>query len=338
MKRNISFAFILFFLCAAAFCRKNDFFLSIEPFLGSRSGEIAEILLQSAGHSYEKKSELIWPHAQSLYAGGKIAFGWKWLYADAYGAGFIPKPSGKMLDSDWLARDGVKHVFSINDNFINFSSFFAGGTLGLSIPLLSALEITPSVSFDYEYLLFNAKDGFGWYGDAGHSKTGTNVPWNSSDAAFIPSGGLFGISYDRRTVCTWLGVSIRAAASPKLEFGFGVFTSPFVLAESIDHHEDRGAGAFYYDRMSGFFRAGKADFYIAFNINRTFGIKTSLAVTELHRIDGGTFLNNKGKFADYYSLRGYRAATEARYLDMGISFIYTPLSRTRTGLLRCRMR
>ena len=75
MKRKVCFTAVLFFLCAAAFCRKNDFFLSIGPFFGSRNGEIAEILLQSAGHSYEKKSELIWPYAQSLYAGGKIAFG-----------------------------------------------------------------------------------------------------------------------------------------------------------------------------------------------------------------------------------------------------------------------
>ncbi|MGP1458388.1 MAG: omptin family outer membrane protease [Treponema sp.] len=331
MKRKLFFA-LLFFLCSAAFCKKNDFLLSIEPFFGSRNGNVVELLLEGKDGAYKKKSELVWSHANSLYAGAKVDFGWKWLYADAFAAAFIPNASGKMFDSDWMDLNGVKNDFSISDNFINLSSFFAGGALGLSVPLLSRLEVTPQFSFEYEYLLFNAKDGYGWYGDAAHSKTGKNVPWNSIDAAYIQKGGLFGISYDRRTCFTWLGLSLTFFASPELELSASAFVSPFIFIESLDHHENRAAGAFYYDRMYDFFSAGKIDFGMGFHINRMFGIKTLVTITYVHQIDGETFSNAKGKFENYYALRGYRAGASAQYLDMRISFVYTPLSRSRAGL------
>ncbi len=332
---KIKFTCILVFLfTASAFCKKSDFFLSIENFTGFRNGEAIEILLEEDGNSYTKKSELVWIHDKTFYIGAKTAFGWKWLDTDIYAAFFIPKASGKMFDSDWIGLDDVKTTFSVNENSISAGSFFAGGNIGITLPLFTYFTLSPKFSFEYEYIVFEAKNGYGWYGHPPYSKTGKSVPWYSPDATYLQSGKLYGIGYDRWTTFTWLGLYAFFTPVPQLEFGIGTLISPYIYVDSVDHHKNSGKGSYYYDRMRGAFHAGKLDLSIKLNVNKIFGIKTFLTLTKVLQLEGDTFFNTEGKHSKYYILDGYRSASSAKYTDFGISFSYTPLHRIRPNIIR----
>ena len=322
----------VFLLTASAFCRKNDFLLSVENFTGFRNGEAIELLLEEDGDKYTKKSELVWTHDNNFYIGAKVSFGWKWFDTDIYGAAFIPKKSGKMFDSDWMGSNDVKTTFSVNENSLSAGSFFVGGNIGITVPLFTWFKASPKFSFECEYLAFEAKNGYGWYGHPPFSKTGKNVPWYSPDATYLKSGKLYGITYDRWSTFTWLGLYAFFTPVPQLEFSIGTSISPYIYIQSVDHHKNSGNGNYYYDKMRGNFHAEKLDLGIKLNINKMFGIKTFLTLTNVRPLEGETFSNSEGKYAKYYILDGYHSGTSAKYIDTGISFSYTPLFRIQKNM------
>ncbi|WP_273333518.1 omptin family outer membrane protease [Treponema porcinum] len=150
----------------------------VEPLFGCQYGTLYEYVFANYGtsKSYRKLSQLDWEMKPIFYAGGKADILYKLFDFSFYGGGFFSTKCGETSDSDWLS-DSDKDMetnYSISNNSLKRGGF-CGTSFSASFPVLSWLTVSPSVSVDYEYYYFSARDGYGYYGDSKHSKSKTNV-------------------------------------------------------------------------------------------------------------------------------------------------------------------
>ena len=309
--------------CSMAAYAASDFVVSLAAFGGVRHGAAIEQLLEKDSDGiFKRKSELLWEFDSCYYLGGTADVCWNVLHATAYAAGFLPKQSGNMYDSDWMNLDSVKNDYSISENAIGRGSFFTGGHIGAEFPLLRWLRIEPHIALEYEYFYFNARNGYGWYGDWRYSATKKDVPWNSPYAQAIPAGRLYGIDYDRETLFTWTGLSLHFLPLHALETGISVLAAPFVYFDSIDHHHDRDGGHFYYDELFGIFKAGRLNCFVQLNISHCFAVRTAVGFTKIWECEGRT-LHSTSKSGPYAETRNYHSGGAAEYADISLALVYT---------------
>ncbi len=309
--------------CTAATYASSDFDFSLTALGGVRHGGALELLLEKDTDGiFKRKSELLWEFDSCSYLGGAADVRWNVLRASAYAAGFLPKRSGNMYDSDWMQLDSVKNDYSISENAIGRGSFFTGGHVGAEFPLLRWLKIEPEIAIEYEYVYFSAKNGYGWYGDRNYSATKQDVPWDSPYAKTLPAGRLYGIDYERQTIFTWTGLALHFLPLQELEAGISILAAPFVYFDSIDHHHSRGSGNFYYDEMYGIFKAGRLNCFVQLNISHCFAVRSAVGLTKIWQCEGRT-LHSAHKTGPYTETRNYHSGGAAEYADFSLAFIYT---------------
>lgn len=277
---------------SAAVCFAENTHLFLEPLFGVRYGTLNEYVFSDYNTSSNRKlSQLDWEAKPLFYAGGKASVSYKLFDFAFYGGGFFPGRSGTMYDSDWLSDFDatMKTNYSVSDNILNAGTF-CGTSFSASFSPLSFLEIAPSVSIDYERYSFTAKDGYGYYGDKKNSKTGTAVSWDDENAQFYQKGELCSIDYTRNTFYTWLGFLVQYKLLKFLKINAGIYTAPFMLIESLDHHlAFKGNGTFYNDVMYGFFKGWKFNSEVIWNINSRFSLKAAATFTRINCIKGTTY-------------------------------------------------
>lgn len=81
--------------------KENNLHLEVSGFFGIKNGEQNEFVYTKVNNAYEKLSQLDWTMKDLFYSGAKINFLYKNFSFSAAGAGFFPKESGIMTDSDW---------------------------------------------------------------------------------------------------------------------------------------------------------------------------------------------------------------------------------------------
>lgn len=315
----------MFFSGTAGFAQNAA--ISVEPLFGSQYGTLNEYVFADYGtdKSNRKLSQLDWETKPVFYAGGKADVFYKLFDFSFYGGGFFSTKSGKMYDSDWLSASdkNIKTNYSISKNSLNKGGF-CGTSFSASFPLLSWLEVSPSISVDYEYYYFSARDGYGYYGDSQHSKSNTDVSWTDQNAKFYPTGTLAGIDYKRNQFFIWTGILSKFKPFNFLELSAGIYTSPFSIVDSVDHHFKK---AFYYDSMYGFFSGWKINSSVSFYINSHFSVKAAASWTLLNCIKGCTYENTSSESGPYAKVSKSNSESGAggEWWNWTISVIYRPV-------------
>jgi len=278
----IFFTIVPFCLFAKDF-NKEKFSLCTDFNSSIQYGSLGEYVfdLDSSDNTFKKLSYLDWDLKPSTVLGLNFIGGYKNLYVSPYISFGIPGECGKMQDSDWLDLNSVKNDYSISINTLN-KNIFTGIQLEYRIPLSTLFYFAPAISFDYQYISFSAKDGYGWYGDSVHSTTGTNVSYDSEYAKQYDVGELMGIDYMRSTFYLWTGFSSELTVSKKISFGCMFFFSPYTQIYSLDKHFSdlqRNSYAAYNDIMEGYLSYFKFRMYLNYSFSSSCSLL--LSVNEL---------------------------------------------------------
>lgn len=264
MKKHIHFFFIflyLIFTIENANAVSTNF--SFTQFCGFRKGVINEYVFEkNSSGDLKKLSQLEWELNPAFYMGLAtdflINFGKNnnhQIGIEPFFAWFRSSQSGKMYDSDWLELDDVKNIYSISENSID-TGLFTGINLFWKHSPFKLFSFLLEASFQYDYIHFEAKNGYGWYGNM--SSTGTNVSYDSPYAKFLPVGQLYGIAYKKKLTSTWFSAQVFFLPTKYTTFSLGAGITPFVYFSSIDKHYNSGGGKFYKDVAAGLFCQGKA--------------------------------------------------------------------------------
>ena len=323
----------MFFPGTAGFAQNAG--ILVEPLFGCQYGTLYEYVFANYGtnKSYRKLSQLDWEMKPIFYAGGKADILYKLFDFSFYGGGFFSTKCGETSDSDWLSDSDkdMKTNYSISNNSLKRGGF-CGTSFSASFPVLSWLEVSPSVSVDYEYYYFSARDGYGYYGDSQHSKSNTDVSWTDQNAKFYPTGTLAGIDYKRNQFFIWTGILSRFKPFNFLELSAGIYTSPFSIVDSVDHHFNLTNGkltngTFYYDSMYGFFGGWKIDSSVSYLINRHLSVKAAASWTLLNCIKGCTYKNTSSESGPYAKVsKSYsESGAGGEWWNWTISVIYRPV-------------
>ena len=272
-KRNILvvllFIKILFLTNAQIFkSPSKDFSLSVEPVIGFTYGSLGEyIYAQNSSGAEVEYSYLEWEEKPLWQYGVTMCAAYKRFGATVSFDRAVSARCGNMYDSDWLGYSDVKTNYSVSENT-------AVENMNVNIALQyefrpdEKLYITPVVEASYAYNSFEARNGYGWYGDATNSSSGTNVSWNDSAAHYYRS--LCGIDYSRQTFYTFLGGKITCLFTPGISLCLGAFVSPYTYTYAADTHYANTAmteGNNYHYYQDIFFKRSKLCASVSFKIN-----------------------------------------------------------------------
>ncbi len=283
-KIKILFFTLLFFFCPIFFVNALPVIFTQTYFTKIQYGKLGEYVYDQKDSSspYVKLSYLDWPKKFIFNTGTKFQADCKNFILDASFSFAIPGSSGILQDYDYLNFDDTLICYSKSQNTLeqNINSeitfYYKFG--------IDRFLIEPLICFCFNDVYFSARNGYGWYGN----NSSPYVSYDDSSAAYYSE--LCGISYQRQTFYTWLGLKTLCNAG-KFKFALAYSISPFTYIYSIDKHfTDLSSNNFrlYNDRMTGIFSWHKlaldaeyelkTDCFIKFALASVFG-KSSLGET-----------------------------------------------------------
>ena len=319
MNKNKLIAVFVFLLTTFTYANEDKIFsIKLEPIFGLRNGTLIESVFEKKNNEYKKLSHLNWQHLNNVYLGGNVTLSFWDFDLSVSVAGFIPKRSGTMDDSDWINLDSVKNIYSISENYL-WRSAFAGVNLQYDFDILNWLSISPAFAFDYNYTYFNAKNGYGWYATSNYTGTGKNESWDSPYAKFFPKGKLYGITYNRMSLETWLGFSVTFLPIKQLQIELSSFINPVVYMESFDHHEKKG---YYADIAYNYFESFKAKIHITGNITKSISVSLNSTLKYIPETLGEAYYSHDNSAYSYIPLTSTKSGSGEFIVDISISGAY----------------
>ena len=295
----------LLIVVSASFSSKafaNDWRITITPCFGFYSGTIYEYLFgQSVAGTYEKVSELDWEIKPILYYGGKISVAWRGLALLGYGRGFIPMRCGAMYDSDWTnvreyGDTKTKTNYSINENSLK-NAYAVGGAFSYTCRKTDSFAINVFCGLDFNHIMLNAQNGYGWYADANTLGAHIGLPYTDEKAVVYNKGDLSPIDYMREEVITWLGSAMDMRfVKNRLSLSLAFAISPYLYFQSLDsHHKMRKATkeiistTYYADVVHGFFAACKTEAIVSYDVTKNFLFSFNIRWTLSQILQGTTY-------------------------------------------------
>ncbi len=294
--------------------------LSIEPLVGIRYGYIGEHLYYYSDGEYKRLSYLEWDMKPLFLYGGNISARYKKIGFSAYVKSAAPIRCGSMQDSDWMDLDDTKNDYSISENTLN-ALIEAGCTAHYNFHPYTWIAFGPEFSFDYNYISFSAENGYGWYGDSSNSNGNGNVSYDSDDATYYPSGYLCGISYNRTSFYTWLGITSTFTPFEKWSFGFSSAVAVYSFEYAYDHHDASSPSqeGYYLDEVEAFFSRCKATISAQLDITKQVAVKLSILGFIGWPVQGTTYEapydDTSNSNPVYYVLSGYEGGTSIYYAE-----------------------
>ena len=215
-------------------------------------------------------------------------------------------------------KPSVTNIYSISENYL-WRSVFAGVNLKYDFDILNWLSISPAFMFDYNYTYFNAKNGYGWYATSNYTETGKNESWDSPYAKFFPKGKLYGITYNRMSLETWLGFSVTFLPIKQLQIELSSFINPIVYMESFDHHEKKG---YYADIAYNYFESFKAKIHITGNITKSISVSLNSTLKYIPETLGEAYYSHDNSAYSYIPLTSTQSGSGEFIVDISISGSY----------------
>lgn len=305
----------LFAITSFGYALPNNFSLSIEPIYKLENGTLHEFvfMFDSNSKSEVKLSQLDWPISNISCLGGCIKGGWKFINLGISYLAAIPQKTGNMEDYDWqdyvTSGSGItqKNFWnnpnmctnkSISETKLNESNNLSI-YISFDIEPVQNLYITPMLGTEFTNYKFSAKNGYGWYGDTGHTKLSYAVPYTDPEAIKKDKGSLCGIDYDRENLDVFIGSAIKYNLKNRFIFSLDGKLSVYSQVQSIDFHHanmEGTSGVYYLDVMNGYFRK--------FSIGTTFEAELwnhlsgylNFNYSQLNNIKGNTYISHNKHF------------------------------------------
>ncbi|WP_147644957.1 omptin family outer membrane protease [Treponema pectinovorum] len=252
--------------------QKKEFSFQIEPKISIQTGTIGEYVYQKNNSSWEKLSYLEWEE-KNIYPFGLTIFAdYKNFSTSFYVGSTFKSRCGNMYDSDWIDFKGFKTTYSINENSLD-KYFVVNFSIKYAFQPFKQLKVSPIAQFEYSSIKFNARNGYGWYGNEASPK----VSWDNENAVYKPKGTLYGVDYERRTMAILLGFALDYTLNKRIHFGASYLISPYTYLFNVDSHfkdHAQKTGTEYVDVIDCFFKNMKAEIsvYYDFTENLSLGI------------------------------------------------------------------
>lgn len=298
MKRNI--VWIVEFLIFNCLLFSVDFSLDISPYISVSKSEAKEILYTES--TDEKLSELLWKENPIIKLGFNAATKINSLNFSINFSLGIPNKFGEMTDSDWNLS-GTKTIYSIHEEEVT-KNISAGFDFFYDFNFLnSLLTLSPGFYLDYNYVFFEGRNGYGWYGNAEYSKTGKDEAWNSGYARKAKK--VAGIDYERNSFSTYLLLFSKVSVK-KFTAKLGFYISPFSYYDVLDHHYSANSeddGQYFNYIFNTFFTHLKIDMNLDYRFNK-------LLKANFYGIFEKQFLDYGPMYFNHYSISDQQGGIE----------------------------
>lgn len=258
----------------------------IEGIFGARFGKEGEIVWGRNSQTSEKYklSELEWEYTPALYAGTKIAGGYKRFEISFSSIFFFPTTFGTMKDSDWqqdsyynTGNTSIKTNYSESDNKIK-NGFELELSLAFKFYPTNFLTLRPKISVSYQQMKFDAMGGTWWYG---HDENGVEFGKENYKGAYYSydEKGKFSsdtfkyepvVKYSIQNIYFWTGIQADFLPTKKIVLSLATEAAPIVYMDSYDQHII-GKSVFRNMSLSAFF-AVRQSARAQFNISNNFSL------------------------------------------------------------------
>lgn len=305
--------------------KENNLHLEVSGFLGIKNGEQNEFVYTKVNNTYEKLSQLDWTMKDLFYSGAKINFLYKNFSFSAAGAGFFPKESGIMTDSDW---QGISIGFTKKTN-LSYSEnellegFFLDTNAGYRLKFSDFFSLRTNLGFEYNYYFFMAKNGYGWYGD--YKTTGDyKTSYDDEKAKFYKKGQLAKISLKRIDYSIYILVNPSFCITKYIEINPFFKIVPFSFFKEVDHHYDfNSAGTFWYDIGNSFFSENQFGIEIIAKPLKKISFCFEYSYTFNIRYKGEIAINTEGEEKPFVLQKGIKSAFEQKMHNFSIGAKWT---------------
>ena len=293
----------------------RDFHFDAAPVYSVSSGLITELVLDTDdnGEAYTL-SELLWHFDNVQCFGFDVSAGWKFLNLRIKGNFPVYSVPNVMYDSDWQnpSDRSMKTNYSISENTLLFDDelSFTGEiqTFSKTTGNGFSFAVTGLLGLDYDYCKFEARNGYGWYGDAAtlaeclekqryriknpdEVTPGDILSYDDKNAAVYEKGELLGIDYTREYYTVFLGVELKAAYKKNFFFKSSASFAPYTNIISLDlHYAPPGElDSYFYDVMQGYMSAIKLSAEAEYRFSFGLGLGMSYSYRNQTKIEGDSY-------------------------------------------------
>ena len=320
MKKLIPFLLLIFVapLSAQMFSGgAGNLSLAVEPRLGVTYGAVGEYLyMQKSDGTWKKNSYLEWEEKTLVTAGLGIFGGYKGVSLKVYGDIAFPLRCGDMYDSDWKldARPDVKTNYSVHENTATLN-VTTGVVLSYDVTPAERVIISPAAEASYAYKSFEARNGYGWYGDT--------VAWDDPAAHYYPDGKyiLGAIDYQCHLFQVFAGLQATFLLTERLSLQAGAFVLPYAYTYVEDCHytnKKRTEGRYYVDIVHTHFTRYKGFVSCAYQLNQWLAL--GITVTGLAGdTEKGSLYDEAPDTKKIYRSKGYQSGFSLSALSVSLS-------------------
>ena len=215
---------------------EKNWIFTVEPFLSVTYGQMGEHLYsKDSNGEYKQISYLEWEEKPLFQFGANFGIKYKRFSINPSISFAVPARCGNMYDSDWVELTELKTDYSISENSI-YSCLKLNLQFAFEFKPLEIFSITPLAEVQYSHVIFNAANGYGWYGDYKHSSTRTNVSYSSPYATYYETGTLGELDYKRFEISSFFGFTLKFTPFERWIFTLSASASPIAYTMSFDTH------------------------------------------------------------------------------------------------------
>ena len=223
------FSFLLFLLPLSVWSKSIDF--TIFPYTGISYGCNYEMLYASLGKEKEV-SRLEWKIEPLWTVGADISLETRHFLFTLGTEYALPLECGQMLDSDYDNFSDLKFCYSVSELKPKLTLHSHLDIL-YNFKIAESFSFMPEVSLYYFYDNYEARNGYGWYGQ--ETKTHPLVAWDDPRAKFYDKGGLNGVDFYRHSLMTFAGMNFLISIR-RLELNLKMLLSPYSYYYTMDIH------------------------------------------------------------------------------------------------------
>jgi outer membrane protease len=225
-------------------------------------------------------------------------------------------------DYDWLNKISettnkkyhyLKTNYSEHYNFLDYyySLYF---DFKYNFNLSKSIDLSPSLSYEFLSLKFNAINGFYRYGVT--NEYGNYIENYQTGTITYLDGDI--LSLTRNLNIIWLGFSTKFSATKKLDFIANFQICPFVYVDSIDFHVTRHS--YFYDRMWGFFKGIQFEIKSYYNFTKNHSIALSFKFRNLNDINGDTY--SSSDLNEAFVKNTSKSGSAFNFINLSLSYRY----------------
>lgn len=321
------FTLLLFFIFASPIFAKNFSFdllnFSIEPFVQFHNGSQKEYVYLDEDYDNESKlSELNWEEKNIYFLGINSDVSYKNFILGFSYQQTIPSYCGMIYDYDWLNKvsestDKKYHYLKTNySEHYNFLEYYYSLCFDFkyNFNLSKLIDISPSLSYEFLSLKFNAINGFYRYGVK--NEYGNYIENYQTGTITYIDGDV--LSLTRNLNIIWFGFSTNFSATKKLDFIASFQICPFIYVDSIDFHVTRHS--YFYDRMYGFFKGIQFEIKSYYNFTNNHSLALSFKFRNLSDINGDTYSGSD--LNETFVKNTSKSGSAFNFINLSLSYRY----------------